>query len=146
MAKSEKAMTKLSISDIFSNLEYYKKHYLAILDDSNQYFTEVENAHFKLEFFKDKKIFLGDLLQLWFSEKWLFQKHFNLKQIHFPWAKQAKPEQDLYLFEVKGNIFTGNNICRAWCASENKIINTTLDAVFPYYCYIKTLSRPHLHG
>ncbi len=135
-------MSKLYISDIFSNLEYYKQQYLSIISDSNLYFTEVENAHFKLDFFKDRKIFLGDLLQLWFSEKWLFQRHFNFKNFQFPWAKQSNSEQDLYLFEVKGNIFTGNNICKAWCASEKKVIDTTLDAVFPYFCYLKALTRP----
>ncbi|SPL72509.1 hypothetical protein [Acinetobacter stercoris] len=135
-------MPKLSILDIFSNFDYYKEHYLSILSDANLYFSEVENAHFKLQFLNDKKIYLGDLLQLWFSEKWLFQRQLALKFFSFPWGNTSQPEQDLYLFAVEGNILTGNNICKAWCASENKVITTTLDAVLPYYCYFKALTRP----
>ena len=64
-------MNTLTISQIFENFSFYQENYLSILQDSEQYFIQVEQAYLDVWPFTEKKLYLGDLLQLWFSEKWL---------------------------------------------------------------------------
>ena len=58
-------MNALTISDIFSNLEYYKEQYLAILAHPEQYFTPVAHAYVQVWPLAKEQLYLGDLLQLW---------------------------------------------------------------------------------
>ena len=57
-------MNTLTISQIFSNLSFYKDQYLNIIQSADLYFTEVEGAFVDLFPFKKQQLFLGDLLQL----------------------------------------------------------------------------------
>ena len=71
-------MNTLTIPQIFSQLSFYQDHYLDIIQDSAQYFTPVAGAEIRLWPLATKQLYLGDLLQLWFAEKWLVEKNANL--------------------------------------------------------------------
>ena len=137
-----KRMNTLSISQIFENLSIYKQQYLSILSNAELYFTPVQDAHLRIVFFKDKQLYLGDLLQLWFSEKWVFNLESRLSLTQF-FSKQIAPVSlNLYIFSIEGNAVTGRNICKAWSSTENTVVEITLDAVLPYYCYFESILRP----
>lgn len=139
-------MNTLSISDIFSNLSFYQDNYLAILKNPEHYYTDVEQAYFEVWPFGEKKLFLGDLLQLWFSEKWLINAKCQiLTDLTTPnTASSIQREHDLYLFQLTGSTFSGANYAKVWSVSEQKIIHIALDRVLKYYCFFESIERPRL--
>ena len=111
-------MNTLTISQIFENFLFYQENYLSILQDSEQYFIQVEQAYLDVWPFTEKKLYLGDLLQLWFSEKWLINTPCRLlnssSQVSSSSDTQAtqKPvqrTQDFYLFQLSGSTLSGSN-------------------------------------
>ena len=74
-------MNTLSIPQIFSQLAYYQENYLQIIADPAQYYIPVKDAHITLWPLAQKSLYLGDLLQLWFAEKWLVEteRQFNFE-------------------------------------------------------------------
>ena len=64
-------MNTLTISDIFANLADYQDQYLSIISNPEQYYTPVESAYIDVWPVGCTDLYLGDLLQLWFSERWL---------------------------------------------------------------------------
>lgn len=137
-----KRMNTLSISQIFQNLPLYQAQYLSILNDKDLYFSPVDNAHIKLTFLKDKQLYLGDLLQLWFSEKWIFNPENQISLTQFFSKQIYQPDLNLYLFAIDGNAVTGRNVCKAWDAVKQEIVEIKLDVVLPYYCYFESIVRP----
>ncbi|QOW45408.1 MULTISPECIES: hypothetical protein [Acinetobacter] len=137
-------MNTLSISDIFSNLSFYQENYLSILQNSEHYYTEVEHAYFEVWPFGEKKLFLGDLLQLWFSEKWLINAKCRLLTDASTQNTQQsiQREHDLYLFQLVGSTFSGANHAKVWSISEQKVVHIALDRVFKYYCFFESIERP----
>jgi hypothetical protein len=135
-------MNTLSICQIFSNLPYYQDQYLTILNDAELYFTPVKDAQLSIRFLKTKQLYLGDLLQLWFSEKWIFNPNKKLSFTQFFSKLIAPVDADLYLFAIEGNAVSGRNKCKAWSATEQKVVETSLDVVLPYYCYFESIPRP----
>ena len=71
-------MNTLTISDIFANLADYQDQYLFIISNPEQYYTPVELAYIDVWPVGYTDLYVGDLLQLWFSERWLV----NLSLIH----------------------------------------------------------------
>lgn len=67
MAKSEISMKTLTVASIFSNFDFYQRNYLNILNQPESYYTPVEDAWIDAFPFKKQDLYLGDLLQLWFS-------------------------------------------------------------------------------
>jgi hypothetical protein len=140
MAKSEVKMTILSIQSIFSNLSFYQDHYLEIIEDPQQYYTSVENCFLNTFPFKQQALFLGDLLQLWFGDKWKIQNAKNLltqKNVltvneHFP----------LYLFQLGGELILGANTALAWSVAENKIVAVQVKSIWQYAVFSHLCSRP----
>ena len=137
-------MNTLTISQIFENLSFYQDNYLSILQNPEQYYVEVEHASIDVWPFSEKKLCLGDLLQLWFSEKWLINTNCRLlsntnEQVS---GKALQREQDLYLFQLSGSTLSGSNHAQVWSVSEQKIIYVALDSVFKYYCYFESIERP----
>ncbi|WP_111859857.1 hypothetical protein [Acinetobacter sp. CFCC 10889] len=137
-------MNTLSISDIFSNFSFYQENYLSILQNPEHYYTEIEQAYFEVWSFGEKKLFLGDLLQLWFSEKWLINAKCQLlTDSNTKNTKTAiQREHDLYLFQWVGSTFSGANHAKVWSISEQKVIHIALDRVFKYYCFFESIERP----
>ncbi len=137
-------MYTLTISQIFENLSFYKDNYLSILKNPEQYYLEVEHAHLDVWPFSEKKLCLGDLLQLWFSEKWLINSNCRVLSNTHDAASEKKQlrQQDLYLFQLSGSTLSGSNHAQVWSVSEQKIIYVALDSVFKYYCYFESIERP----
>ncbi len=137
-------MNTLTISQIFENFSFYQDNYLSILQNPEQYYLEVEHSHIDVWPFSEKKLCLGDLLQLWFSEKWLINTNCRLlsntnEQVS---GKALQREQDLYLFQLSGSTLSGSNHAQVWSISEQRIIYVALDSVFKYYCYFESIERP----
>ena len=138
-------MNTLTISEIFSNFSFYQENYLSIVQDSQQYFIPVPEAYIQIWSNTQEPLYLGDLLQLWFSEKWCVQSSHHLsceKSGQKEILKSFQNPQNLYVYQIKGNIFTGKNHSIAWSRTEEKIYPIKLDSVFKHYCYSKSLAHP----
>ncbi len=137
-------MNTLSISQIFSNISFYKENYLSILSDPKQYQTPVAEAFIQVWPFKKESLCLGDLLQLWFAQKWLakapIEYHFELFLNAEDDRKDA--DKDLYLYAITGNILTGRNETLAWSLKNNQTVNLQIDNVLQNYCTFKACQCP----
>jgi hypothetical protein len=96
MAKSEISMKTLTIASIFSNFDFYQQNYLNVLTQSESYYTPVEDAWIDAYPFKKQNLYLGDLLQLWFSSKW--NVHNSLKILKS--SKLLNSSKSLYIFQL----------------------------------------------
>ncbi|WP_445115481.1 hypothetical protein [Acinetobacter sp. WZC-1] len=141
-------MNTLSISDIFANLNFYKQHYLSIISDPLQYSTKVRDAWIEIWPLEAQPLYLGDLLQLWFSQKWRIDSPRNtFRQL---WGAQDSQvqnqalahQQAVYLYQLKGNLLSGRNQARLWSVLEQKQLSFSVDSVFQYFCIFRALSRP----
>ena len=142
-------MSTLTIPQIFSNLVFYQENYLQILQNPNTYYTEVDGASINVWPLVNEKLYLGDLLQLWFSNKWLVNPHSDslldlLKE---------KPSlvESLYVFQVEGSLFSNSNFSKAWSKNGKETIDICLESLFKFYCVFKSISRPdqsqdHFHS
>ncbi|MBU3848107.1 MAG: hypothetical protein H9855_14280 [Candidatus Acinetobacter avistercoris] len=132
-------MNTLSISQIFSNFSFYKENYLVILSDPNQYQTPVAEAYIEVWPFKKEALCLGDLLQLWFAQKWLAKAPIGY---HFELFLNAEDdnvdqEKDLYLYAITGNVLTGRNETQAWSVKNKQSKILSIDNVLQNYCTFK---------
>lgn len=137
-------MNTLSISQIFSNISFYKENYLSILSDSKQYRTPVAEAFIQVWPFKKESLCLGDLLQLWFAQKWLAKAPIEYQFELFLNANDASinHEKDLYLYAITGNILTGRNETLAWSLKNNRTETLHIDNVLQNYCTFKACQYP----
>jgi hypothetical protein len=139
MAKSEISMKTLTIASIFSNFDFYQSNYLNILSQSESYYTLVEGAWINAYPFKKQELYLGDLLQLWFSTKW--NVHHSLKVL-----KSSKPlnsSKDLYIFQLEGELLLGKNKVLAWSDEHQEIIELQLKNIWASYVIAQTCERPN---
>ncbi|ANF82119.1 hypothetical protein A3K93_07875 [Acinetobacter sp. NCu2D-2] len=135
-------MNTLSISQIFQNFDFYQTHYLSILSQPEQYKTPVQSAYIDLWPFARIELCLGDLLQLWFGEKWLIQPA-EKSLIELGLNLQVQPitkSDDVYLYQISGNSFTGKNQSQAWSISQHKEISLNLDSVVRHFLEFKAIS------
>ena len=137
-------MNTLNISDIFSQFSYYQEHYLSILSTPEQYYTAVEGAYIHVWPLAPQDLYLGDLLQLWFSEKWLIQSTCQLLSDHLDngTKKPLQRDHDLYLYQLAGSALSGSNRSRVWSVSEQKQLRVELDSAFRYLCEYKATTQP----
>ena len=119
-------MNTLTIPQIFSQLSFYQDHYLEIIQDSAQYFTPVAGAEIRLWPLATKQLYLGDLLQLWFAEKWLVEK------------------ERQYIYELAGNLLTGSNQSKVWQASAKETQVLSVANVSKHYFEYRALTQPKL--
>lgn len=139
-------MSALHISQLFKNISFYQEHYLSILNNPEQYYLQVEQAYLDVWPFSEKKLYLGDLLQLWFSQKWLI--HSNCRVLsnsqNQTTQKIVKSNEELYLFQLSGSTLSGSNHAQVWSVLEQKVLFVSLESVFKYYCYFESKQRPVL--
>lgn len=135
-------MKPLSISDIFSNFNFYKENYLTIISDSESYQTSVEDAYICAWPFKREQLYLGDLLQLWFAEKWILQKSSSLFLDQYALNNNIKLNysDEFYLYQIDGNALTGTNHAKVWSSRDNQNLSISVDHVFKYFCIFKGTS------
>src|SRR5690606_21335375 len=111
-------MNTLSIPQIFSQLTYYQENYLQIIADPAQYYIPVTDAHIKLWPLAQQSLYLGDLLQLWFEDKWLVVTEREFSFEVFLNADYLKEQSRvLYIYASSGNLLTGTDLSEAWQAS-----------------------------
>ncbi|MCO8091740.1 hypothetical protein [Acinetobacter pseudolwoffii] len=138
-------MNTLSIPQIFSQLTYYQESYLQIIADPAQYYIPVTDAHIKLWPLAQKSLYLGDLLQLWFAEKWLVETERQFSFEVFLNADYLKEQsRELYIYAISGNLLTGTNQSKAWQASTAQIQDVELANVSKHYFEFQGLSRPQI--
>ena len=137
-------MNTLSISDIFKNLAFYQAQYPHILKDKHQYQTVVQDAVLDVWPAKQKQLYLGDLLQLWFSQKWLVNLDCTLRQTDKAFPPLFNPKiqrDDLYLCELHGNGVLGKGVAKVWSVSEQQILEVELEGCWQYYCTYHTIKH-----
>lgn len=129
----------LKIADIFSNFDFYQTHYLSIVADPQQYYTPVESAFIGVWPVGNIPLYLGDLLQLWFSEKWLINSPIQLLLENYSNGRKQPLQRnnDLYLYQLCGSALSGRNNSKVWSRSENKTLAVALDSVFAYLLIYK---------
>ena len=133
-------MNTLTIPQIFANFSFYKENYLSIINNPDQYYVPVQGAEVQIWPLTAHQLFLGDLLQLWFGDKWKIQNAKNLltqKNVltvneHFP----------LYLFQLGGELILGANTALAWSVAENKIVAVQVKSIWQYAVFSHLCSRP----
>lgn len=136
-------MNTLTIPQIFSQLPFYQDHYLDIIQDSAQYFTPVAGAEIRLWPLATKQLYLGDLLQLWFAEKWLVEKERQFSFEIFLNMPEAQ-KKDLYLYALAGNLLTGSNQSKVWQASAKETQVLSVANVSKHYFEYRALTQPKL--
>lgn len=136
-------MNTLGISQIFSDISYYKDNYLSILSNPEQYQTLIPEAFIQVWPFKKESLCLGELLQLWFAQKWLAKTpidyHFEL---FLSVETSTNQEKDLYLYAITGNVLTGRNETHAWSLKNNQSQTLQIDNVLQNYCTFKACQYP----
>ena len=136
-------MYTLTIAQIFSQIEFYKENYLNILNTPESYFTKVEGAFVALFPFKKQNLFLGDLLQLWFAEKWLVEQSYQFQfEVFLNEQSSEEKPKDLFVYAITGNLITGENQSQAWNSSTRSKNKVFLNSSFRHYCEFKGLTRP----
>jgi hypothetical protein len=136
-------MNALTISYLFSNLQFYQAQYLSILQNAEQYFTPVEDAYIHVWPAARQPLYLGDLLQLWLGDKWIV----NTKKtplINTVLRDKNKPvtEFDSYVYKLEGNLFTGRYAAQAWSIQASQCETLNVGSLFQFYCIFKSLNRP----
>ncbi len=139
MAKSEISMKTLTIASIFSNFDFYQQNYLNVLTQSESYYTPVEDAWIDAYPFKKQNLYLGDLLQLWFSSKW--NVHNSLKILKS--SKLLNSSKSLYIFQLEGELLLGKNKVLAWSTEHQEIIELQLKNIWAPYVIAQTCERPN---
>ncbi|QXA08098.1 hypothetical protein I6L27_00715 [Acinetobacter pittii] len=132
-------MNTLTIASIFSNFDFYQHNYLNILNQSESYYTPVEGAWINAYPFKKQELYLGDLLQLWFSSKW--NVHNSLKVLKS--SHQLNSSKSLYIFQVEGELLFGKNKVLAWSVEHQEIIELQLKNIWAPYVIAQTCERPN---
>ncbi|WP_166170143.1 hypothetical protein [Acinetobacter sp. SA01] len=139
-------MHTLTIAEIFSNLSFYQDNYLSIIQDPQCYQTAVEDAYIQVWPVGTQALYLGDLLQLWFSDKWLINSPCQLLLDSYSNGRKQplQRDHDLYLYQLNGSALSGRNNSKVWSVSEQKKLSISLDSVFKYLCIYKGISRPEV--
>ena len=139
-------MHTLTIAEIFSNLSFYQDNYLSIIHDPERYQTAVEDAYIQVWPVGIQALYLGDLLQLWFSDKWLIDSPCQLLLDSYSKGRKQslQREHDLYLYQLNDSALSGRNNSKVWSVSEQKKLSVSLDSVFKYLCIYKGTSRPEV--
>lgn len=137
-------MYTLTISQIFFNLGFYQNHYLNILQSPDQYFTEVEGAYIDVLPFKKQSLYLGDLLQLWFAQKWqvAISPAFEVEQYLAAIDVQTTLDQPAYIYAITANLFNGSNQTQVWNLSSEQPQQRVLDSSLKNYCEFLACHRP----
>ncbi|MEC8057291.1 MAG: hypothetical protein VX136_09290 [Pseudomonadota bacterium] len=137
-------MPILHIQDIFSQFKFYQAQYLDIVRDPALYYQPVEDAHIPFSIVSEEKIYLGDLLQLWFGDKWTEHQVKVLNDVnHGLWTQLSECwYNSLFLFAIERKGLFAKTSALAWSTEEQQIKEITLDQTLPYYCHYLSLERP----
>ncbi|PJG43867.1 hypothetical protein XA39_04650 [Acinetobacter tandoii] len=134
-------MNTLSIPEIFSQFSYYQDNYLSLIQQSELYYTAVEGAFVSVRPFAAVQLYLGDLLQLWFSEKWLVESE-RQSWIASYFSSETEVKERAYVYALDGQLWSKSLQAQAWSQSRNAACTIQLERTLKYYCYYKALTAP----
>ena len=139
-------MHTLTIAQIFSNLPAYKDQYLNILHSTELYYTEVEGAFIHVWPFKKQALYLGDLLQLWFAEKWTvtLEQRYILEQYLAAQDVIKASNNTAYIYAIRANSFTGQNQTQIWSTHLSQSQSVITEDTLKYSCEFLACDRPLL--
>lgn len=137
-------MSFLSISSLFDQFKFYQQHYLNILQDPQLYYTPIEGAEIGVWPLKPQQLFLGDLLQLWLSEKWLvsLQPAFRFELFLGDSAPQKLQVEQFYILAIQGNLLSSQHTALVWSVNQQHIQEIELDQFYRHIIEYKALTRP----
>lgn len=135
-------MTTLTISEIFNNFSFYEQYYPAILNNSEQYHAIVEDSLLDVWPLSTKPLYLGELLQLWLSQKWRVNQACQVKQQDClkNLLQPLVNRDDLYVYQIQGNLVLGRAVIKAWSILEQREIELITESSLQYYCTYKSVS------
>lgn len=134
-------MNTLSIPEIFSQFSYYQENYLSLIQQPELYYTVVEGAFVSVKPFATVQLYLGDLLQLWFSEKWLVESE-RESWIATYFSEQTEVQERVYIYALEGKLWSKSLQAQAWSKSQHASCTVQLEPTLKYYCYYKALTAP----
>ncbi|WP_336929310.1 hypothetical protein [Acinetobacter tandoii] len=134
-------MNTLSIPEIFSQFSYYQENYLSLIQQPELYYTVVEGAFVSVKPFATVQLYLGDLLQLWFSEKWLVESE-RESWIATYFSEQTEVQERVYIYALEGKLWSKSLQAQAWSKSQHASCTVQLERTLKYYCYYKALTAP----
>ena len=134
-------MNMLSIPEIFSQFSYYQENYLSLIQQPELYYTAVEGAFVSVRPFATVQLYLGDLLQLWFSEKWLVESA-RESWIATYFSAQTEAQERVYIYALEGKLWSKPLQAQAWSKSQHASCTVQLERTLKYYCYYKALTAP----
>ncbi|MHA3048724.1 hypothetical protein [Acinetobacter sp. ANC 4641] len=138
-------MPFLRIQDIFANFQFYKENYLSILKNPQSYYQAVADAGIHFAILSEQKVYLGDLLQLWFGDKWTEHQAKQLQQgesNYWQPVQQDSASSDIFVFAIQGQGIGKHAKALAWSQHDAQIREIYLDRVLPYYFNFIALERP----
>ncbi|WP_324645581.1 hypothetical protein [Acinetobacter sp. MD2] len=142
-------MSTLKIQDIFSHFEWYQSYYLTIIQNPSQYYQPVEAAEIHFGFLSEQKLYLGDLLQLWFGHKWIegfaAVQNKNVAQ-SVQYLQSEQQTESFYLFSIFSDRLQDQSTAFAWSTREQKIVTVNISQTLDYYLGFIGLARPKQVG
>ena len=136
-------MHTLSISQIFSNFSFYQDHYLTIIADPEQYFIPVAEAYIQIWPIGTQQLYLGDLLQLWLSEKWLVSHSRPSFLAAVTAGLPVQQGQDKpYIYQLSDSICSGGAYVKYHSEQAQHTWAVSWGSIYQYYWIYKSLSRP----
>ncbi|MEB3754406.1 hypothetical protein [Acinetobacter sp. MD2(2019)] len=139
-------MSTLSIQDIFSNLEGYQSRFVAILEHPAQYYQVVEGAKIQFDAMSEQKIYLGDLLQLWFAKSAWIENDAQAASANklqlVQQTQRSSQDHRLYFFAFLSDRLKPHSMALAWSEREQAVVTVNLQQTWLYYLSFIALTRP----
>ena len=101
----------------------------------------MEGAFVSIQPFATVQLYLGYLLQLWFSEKWLVESE-RESWIATYFSEQTEAQERVYIYALEGKLWSKSLQAQAWSKSQHASCTVQLERTLKYYCYYKALSAP----
>ena len=119
---------------LVQNLESIYKHLKLILNHPDFYYIELPHIYFGASPIGKRKVYLGDILQLWQrSAHWYNRQHTRLELVD-GWSRGRKTEcsnaQGFYVLNSVGSALSGSNNTLAWDFAQQKMIRVMLPSMF----------------
>lgn len=139
-------MSALLIQDIFSQFDNYRSEYLTILQNPELYYQHVQDAKICFAKYSEEKVYLGDLLQLWFSQKWTDQQIHALDDLTYSSSKfkhaHSHQNTQFFIFALGREGLFSKNLAWVWDSNHHTYHQIELPQILPFYCHYLSVKRP----
>ncbi|KAA8734961.1 hypothetical protein F4V57_04165 [Acinetobacter qingfengensis] len=134
-------MQTLTIPQIFSRWSFYQYHYQSLIQQPECYTILVENAFITVFPFRKVQLYLGDLLQLWFSRHWQVQPTCQLFENLLQVTKNLQ-HTPVFVYQIQANLLTGSHCAEVWDQSACHKQSTQIDHALRYWITYRLLQKP----